>query len=66
VTLSERTKLATTLAVGVVVPGVADYALSAAGYERLGLAVWAVGYLTMALVVWWVWLRPLDLTGPSG
>lgn len=64
--LAERTKLGFTLAAGVIVPGLADYALSAAGYPSMGTVVWVVGYLTMALVVWYRWLRPIDLTGPAG
>ena len=65
-TVDERVLLGAVLAAGVVVPGVADYALSTAGFDTAGMVVWAVGYLTMALVVWYRWIRPLDLSGPVG
>lgn len=65
-TLDDRVALGAVLVAGVVVPGVADYALSTAGYDTAGMVVWAVGYLSMALVVWYRWLRPLDFTGPTG
>lgn len=64
--LSSRKTLALVLAVGVVVPGVLNYWISAAGYDALGSLVWALGYGTVVLVVWFGWIRPLDLTGPSG
>jgi len=65
VTLDERVLFGIVLAAGVFVPGVADYALSTAGFDTAGMVVWAVGYLTMAAVVWYRWVRPLDLTGPA-
>lgn len=58
--------LAVVLVAGVVVPGVAQYWLRSAGYSLAGDVVWVVGYATAALVVWWGWIRPLDLTGPTG
>ena len=64
-TLDERVLLGLVVAAGVVIPGFAVYALSAVGYDTVGMVVWAVGYLTMALVVWYRWIRPLDLTGPT-
>jgi hypothetical protein len=65
-TLDERVLLGVVLAAGVVVPGIADFALSNAGFDTAGTVAWAVGYLSMALVVWYRWLRPLDFSGPAG
>lgn len=64
-TLDERALFGLVLAVGVIVPGGADYALSAVGYDTAGMVVWAVGYLAMVLVVWYRWIRPLEFTGPT-
>lgn len=65
-TLDERVLFAIVLTAGVIFPGVADYVLSMAGFDTLGMVVWAVGYLAMILGVWYRWVRPLDLTGPAG
>ena len=64
--MESRVKLALLLAAGVVLPGVADYALKQAGAPSLGAAVWAMGYTAMVIVVWYNWIRPLDITGPDG
>ncbi|MFB6270829.1 MAG: hypothetical protein ABEH83_12860 [Halobacterium sp.] len=64
--MDERVVLGLLIAAGVVVPGVANYALNAAGAPTVGAAVWAVGYASMVLVVWYGWIRPLDITGPDG
>lgn len=61
---SRRLQLALLVTAGIVGPGLADYALTRAGYGALGTAVWVTGYLGMVLLVWYWWLRPLDLTGP--
>ena len=60
-----RVAFALVLAVGVVGPGLANYFLAQGGYETLGTVVWALGYATMVLVLWYVWVRPLDLSGPT-
>lgn len=52
-------------ALGIVVSGVADYLLTASGYVGLGRLVWAVGFGVTVLVVWYLWLRPMDITGPE-
>ena len=65
-TVDERVLLGAVLAVGVVVPGVTNYAFTAAGYDTVGTVIWAVGYLAMVLVVWYRWVRPLALSGPAG
>ena len=64
--LDERVVFAVVLVSGIILPGVADYALSAAGFDTLGMVVWAGGYLAMILYLWYRWIRPLDLTGPAG
>ena len=48
------------LAVAVVLGGVSDFLLSQAGYEGLGMLVWAAGYGGGIVVVWAVWLRGLE------
>ncbi len=58
--------LALVLFVGVVAPGLARRALGVAGYSNLGRIVFVLGYGLMVLTIWYVWIRPLDLTGPSG
>ena len=60
---STKVQFAVMLAVTVVVPGLADYALSAAGYDSLGGIVWAVGYGLGIIAIWYVWIRPLDISG---
>jgi len=65
----DRSNLATgglAIAAIVLVPGLAKYALTVAGYNVVGDIVWIVGYGVGALVLWFLWIRPLDLTGPRG
>jgi uncharacterized membrane protein YciS (DUF1049 family) len=66
VTLSSRATFAIVLAIGVAGPGVANYYLAQSGYDTLGTVVWAVGYAAMVLILWYVWVRPLDIGGPTG
>ena len=54
------------LASGVALSGLADFALTQAGYVALGAYVWAVGYAGTVIVLFVLYLRPLDLTGPDG
>lgn len=54
------------LAVGIAVSGLADFALAQAGYGSLGTYVWAIGYAGTILLLFFLFLRPLDLTGPDG
>ena len=51
---------------GIVVPGLLSRALHASGLPALGALVFAMGFFGMLVVVWYVWLRPLDITGPAG
>lgn len=64
-TIDERLLFGLVVAVGVVVPGMADYVLSSLGFDTIGMLVWGVGYLTMALFVWYRWIRPIDLGARS-
>ncbi|WP_134669780.1 hypothetical protein [Halorussus marinus] len=61
----EKLRFGAALAIGVVAPGLAHYALSAAGHGTLGSLVWASGYLTAMIAIWFVWIRPLDLRGTT-
>ena len=58
--------LGLTIAAVVIVPGLANGFLSDAGYPWVGSAVWALGYGFGVVVIWYVWIRPLDITGPKG
>lgn len=64
--MDSRVKLGLVLAAGVVLPGVANYALYNAGAPTAGAAVWATGYGAMVLVVWYNWIRPLNLGPDAG
>ncbi|MBO4248502.1 hypothetical protein IL252_11825 [Halomicrobium sp. IBSBa] len=67
-TSGHRNKIAFGLAFAtvVIVPGLANYALSGIGLDTLGSAVWAIGYGLGAIAMWSIWIRPLELTGPDG
>ena len=56
----------TLLVVGIGGSGLARGLLHEQGYDTLGSAVFVLGYGTMVLLLWWGWVRPLDITGPSG
>lgn len=56
---------AVVLALGVVLAGLADYALSQAGHPSLGTLAWVAGYSAAVLVVWAGWLRGVDFE-PGG
>jgi len=61
-----RTLLAgLTVAFAVIIPGVLKYLLTSAGFSFLGTLVWALGYGGFALVFWYLFIRPIDLTGPE-
>ena len=63
---SKRVQFALMLLAVIVIPGLADYVLAQNGLETLGMLVWGLGYGGGILGLWYVWLRPLDLTGPEG
>lgn len=54
------------LAAGVALSGIADFALTQAGYAGLGAYVWATGYAGTILLLFFLYVRPLELTGPDG
>jgi len=54
------------LVLGIGGSGLARGLLAEQGYDVLGSAVFVVGYGTMVFLLWWGWIRPLDITGPSG
>jgi hypothetical protein len=58
-------KAALLLLLGVVIGGIADFALSQAGYASLGALTWAVAYSSVIIAVWAVWLRDLEFE-PGG
>jgi hypothetical protein len=55
------------LLVGVTVAlaGIGDSLLSDAGYPVVGAFFWVVCYAGALFVVWFVWLRHIDLSGPT-
>jgi hypothetical protein len=64
--LPSRWLLVAVAAAGVVVPGLLHYWLVQADFPVVADVVWIGGYGLAVLAVWYGWLRPLDLTGPSG
>ncbi|WP_251342710.1 hypothetical protein [Haloplanus halophilus] len=54
------------LVVGIGGSGIARALLHEQGYDTLGSVVFVLGYGSMVVVLWWGWIRPLDITGPSG
>lgn len=54
------------LVVGIGGSGLARGLLAEQGYGVLGSVVFVVGYGTMVVLLWYGWIRPLDITGPSG
>ena len=48
------------IATAVVLAGVGDFLLSQAGYDGLGMLVWAAGYGGGVLAVWAIWFRGLE------
>lgn len=54
------------LAGGVVGAGLLNHAFTTAGYDGVGTVAWVVGYLLTVGVLWYRYVRPLELTGPSG
>jgi hypothetical protein len=54
------------LAVGIALSGLADFALSRAGYANLAAFAWATGYAGTIIILWLGWGRHLDLVGDTG
>ncbi|MFB6189911.1 MAG: hypothetical protein ABEI57_08505 [Halapricum sp.] len=49
----------------VLLPGMAKYVLTQQGYGTVGSMVWVGGYGLGVVLLWELWLRPLDITGPT-
>ncbi|QLG63222.1 hypothetical protein [Halorarum salinum] len=62
----DRLLLATVLLVGIAGTGIVRRLLGLIGYNELGRIVFILGYGGTVFVVWYGWIRPLDITGPSG
>jgi hypothetical protein len=62
----DKLLLAVILLVGVAGSGIARRTLGELGYDTLGTVIYVLGYGGMVFIVWWGWIRPLDITGPSG
>ena len=64
--LPKKAQFGLTVVAAIIVPGFADYALASAGYKTLAGLVWTGGYGFGVIAIWYLWIRPLDLTGPTG
>jgi hypothetical protein len=58
--------LAAVLLVGVAGTGIVRRQLGLLGFNNLGRLVFILGYGGTIVLVWFVWIRPLDITGPTG
>lgn len=52
------------VASGVVLPGILNHYLHAAGYPLFGSLAWVLGMAVLVGGAWVVWLRDVELTGP--
>lgn len=64
--ISNKRRLALVLFGVLVLTGVISNTLTKMGYEMLATGIWILGYGQIVLVFWYVWIRPLDLSGPTG
>ena len=64
--LSSRQLFFLVVVVGLIGPGFAVNILDRANLRLLSDIVWVVGYGSTIFVLWFIWIRPLDLVGPSG
>lgn len=62
----DRLLLAAVLLVGIAGTGVVRRQLGVWGLNQLGRIVFVLGYGGMVFVIWYGWIRPLDISGPSG
>ncbi len=51
---------------GVIVPGLLSRFLHEVGLGNIATFVFGMGFFGVVIVVWYIWIRPLDLTGPMG
>jgi hypothetical protein len=61
----DKLLLAALLFVGVAGSGIARRLLGKLGYDNVGAVVFVLGYGGMVVAIWYVWIRPMDLTGPD-
>jgi hypothetical protein len=54
------------LAAGVALSGVADFALTQAGYGNLATLAWTLGYAGTLIVIWLAWGQHVNLVGDTG
>jgi hypothetical protein len=54
------------LVLGIGGSGIARGLLAERGYDALGSAVFVIGYGSMVVMLWYGWIRPLEISGPSG
>ena len=64
--LSSRQLFVLVVIVGLIGPGLVVNLLERANLELLADIVWVIGYGTTVFVLWFIWIRPLNLVGPSG
>jgi hypothetical protein len=58
--------IALVLVVGVAGTGIVRRFLGELGYNGIGRVVFVLGYGTTVFVLWYGWIRPLEITGPTG
>jgi hypothetical protein len=58
--------LAAVLLVGVAGTGIVRRQLGLLGLDTVGRLVFVFGYGGTVFAVWYGWIRPLDISGPSG
>jgi len=61
----DKLLLAALLFVGIAGSGIARRLLGELGYNDLGALVFVLGYGGMILTLWYVWIRPMDISGPD-
>ncbi|QSG04027.1 hypothetical protein [Natranaeroarchaeum sulfidigenes] len=59
-------KTLTLVAVGVVVPGIVARYLNEVGYGVIGTFIFGMSFFALVFIAWYIWIRPIDLTGPMG
>ncbi|WP_199708867.1 hypothetical protein [Haloferax sp. Atlit-10N] len=63
--ITSKRRLAFVLFGAFILTGLIDNTLTKMGYEMLATGVWILGYGQIVLIIWYVWIRPLDLSGPE-
>lgn len=63
--LSSKPFFVLVVVVGLIGPGLLVYILEQANLSGAADLVWFVGYGTTVFVVWFLWLRPVNFTGPT-